>query len=112
MNPRSVTATMVSAAQVCQSYVISGGLEKGDHLKYDQRGDGGEDGHENKLSDGPFPGTGFPGDDGGGGEALKGVDVEDEEGDDGGRGEHGASVGPGFRSEGVADMIAGFMFVV
>ena len=77
-----------------------------------QRRNIGEGRHEDKLSRGPFPRAGFFGDDGGGGQALQGVDVEDEQGDDRERGEDRRSIRPGGGGDFLPQGGAGFLVVV
>lgn len=75
-------------------------------------GEVGEAGHEEELADGPFPRAGFAGDDGGRRQALEGVDVEDDQGDEGKGRKERCAIGAFGGGHAVADEAAGFDIVV
>ena len=106
---------MVRAVRVCQCWeiqVIGSEAEEGPALVDDERGKIGEDAHSCKLGEGPFPGFGFALHHGGGGEALEGVDVEDEDREDDERWVGGRAVGFLGGLDGAADLVAEGLFVV
>lgn len=71
----------------------------------------GEGGHVGELEEGPAPGVCFAADDGEGGHALHGEDVEDQEGEGGGEGEDGCAVGAGFFAHGLVEGLGLFVAV-
>ena len=97
----TVRPTTARAAGVCQS-MRSGEAEEFADLEDGEGGEVGEEAHGAELAEGPFPGAGFPFHDGSGGEALEGVDEEDDERNGDKRGENGGAVG----LFGIADTVA------
>lgn len=74
----------------------------------EEGGEVGEEGHAEELGEGPFPRAGFTTDYGGGGEALEGVDEEDDDGEADEGGVEFRAIRAGGAAEGLAHGVAVF----